>query len=364
MSKHTEKIGMVSRVPYSIIKGSIRDLKRSNYFFGLVLGGFSFFFMIIFNVSFQRIVAIFVSSFIYLNLLGFLKLQILIYSARFYHNQIVKFNVFRYGLSWGVAILAQFVTFPIFLLMNKDGIHLELFNIKLLLVFVANGLLMGGLLFLMHDYIIIRNLKREIELENSRLLVRAEEAKTLLLKKQVHPHFFFNSLNTLKALYKKDQQLGESYLLHLADFMRISVSNHTSQVAKLKEELRLCDNYIEMQSIRFGAALKVTKSIADKEKLNWYLPFFSLQPLLENALKHNVLTKENPLIIHIEQKENVVKIANNLNPKKYKESSPKSGLTNLCERYYMWSKDEVMIYEEQDNFIVACKLYPNENPDN
>ncbi|GLB49585.1 sensor histidine kinase [Neptunitalea lumnitzerae] len=362
MPKKNRNIGLVAEVTLPVLNESLKDLRMGNYFLLLVLGGFSLFFMFIFNVAFIRIAGVLISGIFYVLFLGFCNIYILKISVTKFNNKLIKFNLFRYGLSWLVAIVLEFALHPLYLLVLGLPINNYDFNIKIVYVFIANGLLMGGLFFLMHDYIVIRNQKRETALENSKLLIKAEEAKNLLLKKQIHPHFFFNSLNTLKALYKKDSVLGETYLIHLADFMRTSVSNHTSQAAKLKEELELCENYLKMQEIRFGQAFIADVVINNTEKLQWFLPFFSLQPLLENAIKHNVATKENPLKIVIRQIDNIVTVTNNCNPKKYKEISTQSGLNNLCERYKIWSNDEVMIYEKNEQFIVECKLYPYENP--
>ncbi len=356
-----KSIGLISKTSLPVFRESIADLKRANYFLCLVLIGFSLCFMLIFEVPSLVVLGILITGFLYVFTVGSLQIEVLKYSISRFQHQTVIFNLFRYGIGWLLTVVIQFLMHPLFLLIVDRTFSQKPIFLKLILIFIANGFLTAGLFFLMHDYILTRNLKKETELENSRLLIKAEEAKTLLLKKQVHPHFFFNSLNTLKALYKKDQVLGEKYLIHLAEFMRTSVSNHTSQVAKFKEELRLCENYLQMQKVRFGDALNVEIIIQQPEKLEWFLPFFSLQPLLENAIKHNVLTKIQPLKISIVQNEEMVTVSNTLNLKKYKETSTQSGLTNLCERYYIWSRDEVMIYEKNNQFIVECKLYPDES---
>jgi LytS/YehU family sensor histidine kinase len=198
-------------------------------------------------------------------------------------------------------------------------------------------------------------------MENYRLQMKNTEAENLLLKQQIHPHFLFNSLNTMKLLYKTNPEKGEHYLMQLSDFLRVVLSHNKKFTATLDEELTICKNYLEMQKMRFGESLQWELLIENKDKLKSYVPSFSLQPLLENAIKHNCFTKQAPLKITIHQYDDCIKVSNNVNQNQYPECSTGSGLTNLAERYQLLTGKEIRIKKNEKQFSVSFKMIENES---
>ncbi|WP_216301502.1 histidine kinase [Flavobacterium sp. MC2016-06] len=291
--------------------------------------------------------------------LSFTLSYILNKSANYFHNNLIKYRLSRISLSFLSAIVIQLIIWPIFARMGS--IYWEYDNYKLLLIFIIEALILATLILLLQDFAILRYAKAKTELENVRLQMRTAESENLILKQQIHPHFLFNSLNTLKALYKKDLVLGEEYLIQLANFLRAAVSHNSSVATTLDEELIFCINYLKMQKIRFGSSLDWELKIENKDTLQGYVPSFSIQPLLENAIKHNKLTKELPLKIVIEQSGDYIKISNSISNKKFSGSSIKSGLENLSERYFLWSGDTININNDGVVFSVSFKIIPNEN---
>lgn len=212
-----------------------------------------------------------------------------------------------------------------------------------------------------HRSVILMHTTRQSELEVSRLQAINSETLNQLLKQQIQPHFLFNALNTLKSLIKKHPEVAENYLMQLSDFLRASISEHRSDVVSLKEELTLCENYMNMQKTRFGDALQYSNLINDTDLEQLFVPFFSIQPLLENAIKHNELTKENPLLIKVSIENNAIVVENNLQKRSYVENSIGNGLKNLGERYRLLKEKDIEIIESADKFIVRLKLISNEN---
>ncbi|GAA4327100.1 hypothetical protein GCM10023149_30320 [Mucilaginibacter gynuensis] len=198
------------------------------------------------------------------------------------------------------------------------------------------------------------------ELELSRLKTANAEAMNLALKQQIHPHFLFNALNTLKALYHKDTQIADDYIVHMANFLRASIYHNTANISMLKDEVALLMDYLEMQRIRFGAALDCTIDVSNETLNNYYLPSFSLQPLLENAIKHNTFTLEDPLKVKISQQAGWLIVSNHIQKKKMKVASTGYGLANLAERYKLCSGNEIIIEETASIFSVSIKLLSNE----
>lgn len=227
--------------------------------------------------------------------------------------------------------------------------------------FLGSGIVINTLITLLHDSVLLYEHRMHSKLEVSRLKAANAEAMNLALKQQIHPHFLFNALNTLKALYHKDTQIADDYIVHMANFLRASIYHHSATVSKLKDEVNLSYDYLEMQRIRFGAALDCTINLPADTMEDYYLPSFSLQPLLENAIKHNNFTLEDPLKVVISQSGDRLVISNNIQKKKMKVASTNYGLANLAERYRLWSGDEIIIKEEQNVFSVSIKLLNNEH---
>ena len=215
---------------------------------------------------------------------------------------------------------------------------------------------LNSLILILQNLVIIQHKKTKSEIENLLLKANASETANLLLRQQIHPHFLFNSLNAIKALYNEDHKQGEAYLIYLAKFLRTSISNQTSTIVPLKSELEFCLDYLKMQKIRFDKALDYVIKIDEKTVETKYLPYFSLQPLVENVLKHNDLTEERPIIITIESVEGYLRVSNNLQPKKYKDHSTGHGLSSLMERYRLLGGNDIRIELDDSNFSVSIEL--------
>jgi len=206
-----------------------------------------------------------------------------------------------------------------------------------------------------HGIVNMEAQKSIIESENTQLKIKNIEAANLKLKQQLHPHFLFNSLNVLKTLIKKQPDNAEAYLKRLSDFLRASVSLENVNTVKFEEELKLSMDYLEMQKIRFGNAIQFEVSIPEEAKTG-IVPTFSIQLLLENAIKHNAFTLESPLLIKLIYHNGWITVSNNIQNKNTDEDSPGIGLSNLSERYKIISGDEINIQSNDTNFSVSIKV--------
>jgi two-component system LytT family sensor kinase len=350
---------MIKNIKKGISPYSIKEIRRLN----MLLAGLAFPFTILLLFLFEEIIsALFVLAFKtagYMLITSNLLVWILKYSAEKFPDDPIKFKTLRYLLSYTSGIVIYMALWPLFAYLAGIPSHLD--NLKLMAAFVSISSVLTTIILFLHNYIIFKQNRIQTELENSRLQLRNAQAENLLLKQQIHPHFLFNSLNTLKALYKKDSSLGEVYLLNLADFLRSAVSHNNRHAATLQEELEICKNYLEMQKIRFNEALEWNLKIENQEILKGLVPSFSLQPLLENAIKHNIFTRETPLKLLIIQKGNYITVCNNINLRNAGQTSTKSGLSNLAERLLLWSGEEIIIKNDGILFSVSFKIMPNEN---
>jgi hypothetical protein len=218
----------------------------------------------------------------------------------------------------------------------------------------------NAIVLIILDLVLLRDKKTKIESENIRLKMKNIEAANQKLKQQLQPHFLFNSLNVLKALIRKQPDGAEAYIKRLSDFLRASVSFDNVNTVKFEEELKLSLDYMEMQKIRFDTAVRFEVSIPEAAKAG-FLPIFSIQLLLENAIKHNAFTIESPLYIKLFYSDGRITVSNNVRQKTAEESSSGMGLSNLSERYKLLSGDDIRIQSTDSDFSVSIKILTDEN---
>ncbi len=204
------------------------------------------------------------------------------------------------------------------------------------------------------------NIKLEyatMKTENAELKMKSLEAQHEKLKSQLHPHFLFNSLNALNSLIRRDPELAENYLVKLSEFLRFSISHNEQNVVSLKEELKFSLYYLEMQKIRFNGALSYSVSIPVEPQTHTRLPVFSLQLILENAIKHNKFTYEQPLYITMQYIEpDWLLIENNVHEKLTGVPGSGRGLKNLSDRYMLLIQEDIKVSNDHDFFRVHLKL--------
>lgn len=226
------------------------------------------------------------------------------------------------------------------------------------------GFVINTFILFIQELVFLREMKSKIELENAQLKIKNSEALYLQLKQQIHPHFLFNSLSILKSLISINPVLAEEYIIRLSDFLRVSISSNAENLVKLEDELKLCIDFIEMQRIRFGKALGFSYKIPDQVLSSGFVPVFSIQLLLENAIKHNIMSEKYPLLINISCNEGWISIVNNIHKKLSAELPTKSGLLNLSERYKLLSGNDIVIKETANTFTVSIKILNDENRNN
>ena len=176
------------------------------------------------------------------------------------------------------------------------------------------------------------------------------------LKNQVNPHFLFNSFNTLLGIIEEDPQKASQYVEHLSDFYRSIVNIREKDLIGLSEELRIIEDYFFIQKKRFGEALIYETKITDEQKAMYRIPPLTLQLLAENAIKHNIVSKEIPLLFQLFIENDHLIVQNNLNIKATKEKGEGLGLQNIKNRFLLIAQKEVNIETTQTEFIVKLPL--------
>jgi Tfp pilus assembly protein PilN len=175
------------------------------------------------------------------------------------------------------------------------------------------------------------------------------------LKNQVNPHFLFNSLNTLSSIIEEDPKTATQFVQKLASVYRYVLAQRDKETVSLDEELKFIDAYVYLNKIRFGDNLNVSIQIDEKYKQK-QIATLTLQLLMENAIKHNIVSKDKPLSIEIGLKDHRIFIKNKLQIKKVHTESNGIGLSNIISRYKYLSKEEVLVMSSNNFFEVSVPL--------
>ncbi len=182
------------------------------------------------------------------------------------------------------------------------------------------------------------------------------QAQLDTLRNQAQPHFFFNSLNTLRDIIDQNtKEDAKEFVNRLAEVYRFILDSGNVHLISLADELKFARAYIHIQKERFGKNLKVNWDIPDVYLDKMIVPM-SLQNLLENAVKHNVISKAKPLSIIVKIEENHIVIENKLAPKSTQLPTTKLGLKNIERRYSLISDEPMLIEKNQGNFKVSLPL--------
>lgn len=182
------------------------------------------------------------------------------------------------------------------------------------------------------------------------------QAQLDALRNQAQPHFLFNSLNTLRDIIDQDsKEDAKQFVNKLSDVYRFILESSNANLITLREEMKFAKAYMHIQSERFGDNLKVDWEIMDTDLDKMLVPM-SLQLLLENAIKHNVISRSTPLKIDIVTKGGQLTVKNKIQPKSSKIASTQLGLKNIEKRYSLISEKSIEISNEEGVFSVSIPL--------
>jgi len=186
-------------------------------------------------------------------------------------------------------------------------------------------------------------------------IAKTEIAKYESLKNQLDPHFLFNSLNVLTSLIEENPKQAERFTTKLSKVYRYVLEQKEKTLVPLQEELDFAKVYMELLKMRFENAIQfeIPDNLANP---NYKIVPLSLQLLLENMIKHNALSEENPLQVTIRINDGELLVCNNTNPKQILKKGTGIGLQNIKERYALITDKQVQITKTKENFIVRLPL--------
>lgn len=251
-------------------------------------------------------------------------------------------------VSLGITLFAHFLTpysETLWLVLLYNALMYSAVNIFLM------GILEGWIFFL--DSCRADRKARLLEQELSQ--VRFE-----VLKSQINPHFMFNSLAVLSGLIEEDIEKAQKFLNGFSSIYRYVLDSIEKQVVTLEEELRFAHDYLLLQQVRHGESL-TWKIELPSQLLSRLMPPLSLQIVLENAIKHNIVNEQYPLAIELFSSREGLVVRNRMQPKLSKSDSSGLGQRNLEKRYLMISACSPLFVIENDYYVAILPLIESDN---
>lgn len=251
------------------------------------------------------------------------------------------------------TILTTGIVFLVSEVLNKHSFAETLMPLKLNLIYAWLANLLFHLLHAIRFYFSEYKTKLTEAEELKRMTAQAELE---LVKSQINPHFLFNNLNVLSTLVMKNNSEANRFIEEFSKVFRYILNHHDKELVDVKTELNYIKPYIFLLEKRFTEGLHIEVNVPE-EKEQFYVIPASLQMLIENAIKHNVVSKLRPLHIHVYVNgNNTIVVSNNLQLRESVDHSTKIGLQNIMKRYLLVSGRKVEVRKDENAFVVALPL--------
>ena len=171
------------------------------------------------------------------------------------------------------------------------------------------------------------------------------------LKSQISPHYLFNCLNTVSSLLYKDTRVAEEFIRRMADTFRYVLSHQKQKLVTLREELDFVKSYYFLLQVRYEYHLQLEINVP-QNIMESMIPPMTLQLLVENAVKHNAISKEQPLLVYISAKDNTNLLISNTKTSTIRpRASFHVGLDNIHKRYGFFTQQKVVVRDEEKFFV-------------
>lgn len=259
-------------------------------------------------------------------------------------------------ICWAASVLIDWVDMVI---VNSTGFH-KPYSMSSFVNTLPGALIFTVLIVGVQEavYYFDRLIKAEKEAE----ALKKENLQTQLesLKQQVSPHFLFNSLNTLSYLIGDDAKQAEKFLEELSKVYRYLLRNNEHELTDLATEMQFIRSYFHLLKTRYGDSLHLQLAIEPRYE-TYLLPSLTLQLLIENAVKHNIIHKTQPLTVQIiTQPGGLLMVKNNLQKKIQHIPSTQIGLANIAAKFRLLKQREITIKETENEFAVIIPLMANQ----
>ncbi|UJH67330.1 sensor histidine kinase [Allomuricauda sp. SCSIO 65647] len=183
---------------------------------------------------------------------------------------------------------------------------------------------------------------------------RQAELQLTTLKSQLSPHFLFNSINSLSSLFQKDVVKAELFIRALAKSYDYVLKNHRASLVTVGDELQFVEAYAQLMKTRFAEGFELQVDLSESVRKS-KIPPLTLQILVENALKHNVMDSNHSLSVKIDADKNHIQVKNNKTRPKQQLRSTKIGLKNIASRYRLLNQNGIEVFDKE-HFTVKLPI--------
>lgn len=197
---------------------------------------------------------------------------------------------------------------------------------------------------------------KKTELQNQKLKEENIRSRFEILKNQIEPHFFFNSLSVLSQLVYNDADAAAAYIDRLSKLYRYILIQKDETLVPIAQEIVVLESYIYLIKVRFGGSVEFSITIDEKIKTEGYIPHNTLQMLAENSIKHNKLSIEKPLLVSVFVYNDFLVMKNNIQLRTNVEMSSRIGIENIKHRYALISDKTVEIDQSNSEFRVSIPI--------
>jgi sensor histidine kinase YesM len=275
-----------------------------------------------------------------------------------------KYNAFsdtlkRFGLQLAIiAVMVPVISVLLSILLNLvfDFLGTTDLHQPTLFQALSSTYVLTFAIVMLYDTIYFFHKYKEAIREKDRIQMAHLQGQLDNLRNQINPHFLFNSLNTLMNLIPTDPDRAMNYLDKLSRFYRYTVSNQEQQLVPLRTELENVKLYVDLLRERFHQGIQVSlpKEVADNAQI---LPL-CLQLLIENAVKHNIVSQKKTLYVEVEIMADgkVIRVKNNIQHKIREADSTGMGLKNIRSRIAFFTEEPLLVKEENGYFEVTLPL--------
>ncbi|MBO0930270.1 histidine kinase [Fibrella sp. HMF5036] len=243
--------------------------------------------------------------------------------------------------------------------LNSMTVSFSLFGIDLFQSMLITGFYLAvyETFFFIRDSVVNQRRLKQVEQEKEKLHTANLQSQLDALKQQVQPHFLFNSLNVLDSLIDEDPTQARIFLDELSSVYRYLLrANRDSNLTDLSTELEFIQSYFHLLKTRHGTGLGLHVAVADEYQA-CLLPTLTLQLLVENAVKHNIVLPDQPLHISIRTADNDrLVVQNNLQRKSTRILSNQVGLSNIATQYRLLGGGEIRVEDDDQFFTVTLPL--------
>jgi len=213
---------------------------------------------------------------------------------------------------------------------------------------------------LIGNFLTVLQQNRAMQAENEQLKQQRLQAQLDALKAQLNPHFLFNSLNALSSLIREGGPASQQYLARLSQVLRYSLQVQQQTLVPFAEEMQFTAAYSYLLTIRFGNNLRIDNELSAQAP--WQIPPMSLQLLIENAVKHNIVSNARPLTIRLTTDgDNYIAVSNMNQPKAEPADGTGNGLANLNSRFQLLTGQPIQISQTDSEFCVRLPIIPISN---